>query len=381
VALCEEAFPHIHGTGRIEWTHRLRREYDNIREALEWAFHDSTLAVDGLRIATALTDRFWATSGFSQEAGRWLAAGLQAAGDGVPKLMEAKVLSGLILPAGISKREAIEQCTALCREIGPQANRELCLVLARIGFDMQLYQESLNQVAQGVEIARTLGPEGAWELGETLFYYALVLIMHPEGIYDDQALVAAEESVTEIQNGDRWNAGGYWIIGIIQNLRGLDEQARRSFEMALDLFSEVDDYTGLVYSFFDLAWHHRLAGCYELARHYGQELYETVDAVADENGYALFAYSSAMLLVNSLNDARSKRKATAGQDAVRLLAATMSFGNERWPWYARIKPVDLREVELLRRRLGEEAFSRAWKEGQTMTLEQAVALALEVRVE
>jgi predicted ATPase/class 3 adenylate cyclase len=381
VALCEAAFPHIHGARRIEWTRRLRREHDNLREALEWAFHDPTLAVEGLRIATALTDRFWATSGFHQEASRWLTAGIQAAGDGMPKLMKAKVLSGLILPEGISEKEAIEQCTALVRKIGPQADRELCLVLARNNFDVQNYEETLHQVAQGVEIARTLGPEGVWELGETLFYYAMKLSVHPEGVYDDQALAAAEESVMVLQKGDRWNASGYLTIGIMQNLRGQHEQARRSFEMALELFSEVDDYIGLKYSSFELAWHHRLAGHYGLAHHYCQGLYNTVDAVADEDGYALFVYSTGMLLVNSLNDPLSEWSDTAGQVAVRLLAATRSFLDKKWPWYSRSKPTDLRELERLRHRLGEEVFVRAWIEGQAMTLEQAVALALEVYVE
>ena len=105
--------------------------------------------------------------------------------------------------------------------------------------------------------------------------------------------------------------------------------------------------------------------------------------MAEENGYALFIYSSGMLLVSRLNDPLLEWNAAAGLDAVRLSGFTSKFQDE-YGWilsYWRLKSADLRALDLLRCRLGEEAYSRAWKEGQALTLEQAVALAREVRVE
>lgn len=66
------------------------------------------------------------------------------------------------------------------------------------------------------------------------------------------------------------------------------DQARQTLEMALKLSKEVEDYIGLQFSFFWLAWHHRLAGQYALAMQYNRSLYEHLASVADEGNFPLF---------------------------------------------------------------------------------------------
>ena len=336
------------------------------------------MALQELRIATSLTDRFWMAFGFLREGYRWLNEGLQSAGDDIPKLMKAKALycltrlSGTIDPVNTS----FDQCIALCREIRPQADRELCLALTFHSY-AGLYQ-SVSYNEEAVQIARSMGNAVTWELGESLYWYSLVLSLHPQGAYDDLALAAAEESLQINRTGDRWNAGGYWVKGMINTHRGQFEQARQSLEMALELSDEVGDLIGKWFSRLFLIWHHLRAGRYQIARCYYKELCETVDAVGSVNIYPYFVYSSGMLLASSLNDPLKKWDPTAGMHAVRLLGFTDEFVDQYgWGWPVRFRPGDQQALEQLREKLREDAYSQAWEEGRELTIEQAVLYALE----
>jgi hypothetical protein len=216
-------------------------------------------------------------------------------------------------------------------------------------------------------------------LGEELSFYAAHLSLHPQGVYDDQALAAAAESLEIARSGDRWNVMGYWTIGFIQDFRGNHELAAQSFVLALEAFSEVGDLIGKVFSLFYLVRHHRRSGQFDHARSYCRILFETADSSAEDEFKKVFVYSAGMLLVSRLNANVSELDTEDGLRAVMLLALTSNFLDERrYTWYRRHQPMDRSEVDLLRDRLGEAAFTRAWKEGEVLKLEQAVAIAQEV---
>ena len=70
------------GPDQARWLDRLEREFDNIGAALDWLLA-SGRAEDALRRTAALT-RFWRAHGHVSEARRWLAVGLDLAGDTSP---------------------------------------------------------------------------------------------------------------------------------------------------------------------------------------------------------------------------------------------------------------------------------------------------------
>ena len=380
VDFCEEAYPHIHGAGRLEWTPRLKREYDNIREAMDWAFHDQTLAVQGLRIAVTLFDRFWVSTGMHVEGSGWLETGLKIAGEAIPKLLKAQVFCGLsqIHPDQSAPKRAVEQCVALCREIGPQADQILSKVLIWDAFNKNIF-EYLPQAEEALRIARSLGPDGAWGLGEVLYFYAHLLMTHPDGVYDEQALAAAEESLAVYRAGDRWDVRGYFTIGTIQALRKQYEPARQRFAKALEVFREVDDFIGVSVSLFLLSLVYRLAGNYQLAIETGRETYSFIIKWNYDIFLNEYNYSFAMLLISGLNDGYHSWDATLAMQAVRLYSATGKGRDTQGYWYQRFKPFDLPQLEQLRQRLGEALYTQAWKEGEVLTLEQALALAQEIQ--
>jgi hypothetical protein len=380
---CEGAYPHIHGAGRLEWVRRLKLEHDNIREALEWSFHDRVLALKGLRIAIALSDRFWLPLGLKNEARQWLNTGLQSAWDEIPKLMQAEAYYSLIWasPNEELKNEARNTCISLCREIGPQADQVLCLALTLINSIID--DQYLSNLEEAIKIARTLGPAQTWHLGECLIYYSQRLFFHPSQAYDDLALAAAEESLQIHRNGDRWSVAGYWVIGLIQWLRGGGEQARKTFETELKIFYEIDDVVGITITLFVLIMVHRLAGRYTLSMQYCQDLFNCADSIANEGYYKLFIYSTGILLVNLINDSPAIEYLLSGEDAVKLVAFASSSPEKlaTWIWYERIEPTDLLALNLLRHRLGEEVFIKVWQAGRALSLDEAITLALSVKIE
>ncbi|MBN1372429.1 MAG: hypothetical protein JW987_10875 [Anaerolineaceae bacterium] len=68
-ALAEEAEPHLHAWGMVEWLARLEQELGNIRSALAWSLSDSV--EPGVRMGSALL-WFWTIHGHTSEAVDWL---------------------------------------------------------------------------------------------------------------------------------------------------------------------------------------------------------------------------------------------------------------------------------------------------------------------
>ncbi len=68
--LAEKAEPELYRSNQVRWSNRLEDEIDNLRMSLEWAL--STDVESGLRIAT-LPWRFWQARGYHREMGEWLA--------------------------------------------------------------------------------------------------------------------------------------------------------------------------------------------------------------------------------------------------------------------------------------------------------------------
>ena len=93
----------------------------------------------------------------------------------------------------------------------------------------------------------------------------------------------------------------------------------------------------------------------------------------------MYVYSYGMLLASMLTDPLTNWNITLGMKVVRLVAGfSRQQGIGAWPWYDRLRPYDTLLLDQLRDKLGEEIFSKTLKEGQLMTLDEAVALALEV---
>jgi predicted ATPase/class 3 adenylate cyclase len=370
--LTEEAYPHIHGAGRLEWTARLKWEYDNLREALEWAFKDSTQAYLGLEIAINIADRFWATMGITKEGENWLRSGLQAGGEAIPELLSAKATCYLCRIGNVAAEEW-QACIRQLRAIGPEAQRELALALA--WSESRLSWSKLLQFEETERIARGMGPAGSWALAEVLFRKSISILLltgpQPGSENENEAYAAAMENVNLVQSGDRWHPGGYWILGIIHTRRGQLDQARRKLQKALDLQLEVDDNVGIFSSLFWLAWHYRQLGQTVQALRYCQDMPGILDWLPGDAGYLL--YTVGMVLGHSPSGESVDSDHQTYYDSLRLLALQDKIRTEDdWRFiYDQNSYQQL--LRQLRRRLGEAIYQKFWEEGQAMSLEEGMA--------
>ena len=69
------------------------------------------------------------------------------------------------------------------------------------------------------------------------------------------------------------------------------------------------------------------------------------------------------------------------EQAVRLFSATQDLYNSiRFSFSPRHRTIHSEKVSSLNRHLGETAFDQAWRQGQALTLEQAIQLALGLKI-
>jgi predicted ATPase/class 3 adenylate cyclase len=376
VSFVDQAVPQIHGVGRLMWTAYLKAEHANIREALEWAFKDSELPLKGLRIATAITDRFWFTQNF-REGERWLKRGLQIAGKNIPIHLQARVYYCLGRIMALNEKQQcqqyLNQCIALCREIAPLANRELALALSlsASGLDSET---ALARTEEGVQVALTIASTDVWPLAEALYFRSNVLLLVGS---IDQALATAQECVRVSEMGDRWMAGGYWLSGVIQTLMDQPGQALINLEKGLDLCLAVDDRFGVWYSLIYLTWHYLYVGDLHQAYVYCQDLLKLNDRFKTQFHFYDLGFMG-ILLASYQIDTNSTLIPSMWLDAVRLLAAFEKWGESLFTLdYEFIRKIHQSALSFLRQKINQTDFEAAWQEGNNLwnSLDDAVTYA------
>jgi non-specific serine/threonine protein kinase len=378
VDFAEQAAHHIHDAGRLEWTAYLKTEHANIREALEWAFTDQTLTLLGLRIATAITDRFWFTLGYYREGEYWLARGLQIAGDKVPPPLLASVYYSLgrlfALHDKTNTLHFLNLCIDLSRELAPVSNRELAMALA-LSASAYDPETALQRSTEGVKIARTLASTDVWPLAEALYFQSDVLFL--VGL-SDQAFAAAQECVQLAEMGDRWMAGGYWLSGVIQTQKDQFELARQNLKKGLERNIEVDDRMGIWYSLLYLSWHYLRSGKLHQVQVYCRDLLKLNDLF--KTLYHFYDLGLAgLLLARYQKDVSHTQVPEEWLDAVHLLAAFEKWGESFFTLgYELIKKDHLDALSFLRQNIDPVVFEAAWEEGRQLAepLDEAINYAL-----
>jgi non-specific serine/threonine protein kinase len=335
-ALATRAEVELRGPRQREWLDRLGREQDNLRAALAWALeHDAAAAV---RLGATL-GQFWFTRGqFYGEGMEWLERVLARPAAPGQTPMRAKAFRWLGMLAEFQRsyavaRSAHEQSLALHRELGDLQNvAEAHMALGNIAADLG-----------DAEAARSL--------------YAAARAAYEQSLSDLRAL------------GDRWKlATSFNALGEVTRLLGDYAAARLLYEQSLALRRELDDRRGIAVSLINLgaiAHHHgddrEAAELFRQSLTLFHELDSTrgiVDCLAALGGVA----------GGSGHPARAARLFGAAE----ALRAAFDSGIA----YPERREID-RDVAAARAQLDEESFGAAWAEGRAMTLERAIAYALE----
>jgi non-specific serine/threonine protein kinase len=262
---------------------RYRRETDNLRAALNWAFSNDGDTALGVEIAAVASD-FWTSLSLLAEAREWAGKALaeigDAAGTRTEMLLQCSFGMALIYTRGMiaPARDALMRALALARELADfdyqqRAFHGLWLFSAR----SMVINDALAYARQYEEVARDCDPHSQatadWLLGHTQFYLA----EHREAsarlqrAIDRYPIEARDRDMVRFVNDLRASAFGHLSASLL-SLGLLDTAA----EIATNAVDEARGTNRPIVLCIALAWEAGLVflnlGDLETAERYSEEL-------------------------------------------------------------------------------------------------------------
>jgi len=308
------------------WSNRIQQAFDNLRAAFHWSMSND--ALPGLRIFSALDGLWWYTN-YVQEGNRWMEQVSEKMSQ-APKAIQARILTafGLVaLSKGDWELARIKTLEALSIFRQERDNSKLAYTLARLGtidVNSERFDSAEVYLTESLQLYRQLNDDA----GIALILNAFGELMRIQKRYTE-AKTYYEESIAlrSKQEGEKGSSALYNLANVERHL-GNDESAYKLYLQALE-FSVRVNYT--------------------------------------------FLACAALMGIAGLTALRGNP-----QLAARLLGsteATLELNGHN------IQPTDRedydRSINDARTRLDEDTFKTIWAEGRTMSLDEAVKLALQ----
>ena len=374
----EEAEPHFNRPEEMVWTARLEAEVDNLRAALEWALeHDAVIA---LRLGIAL-HFFWSRHGYEEEGRRFVSEALgqikalppvegEAAHQRIA--LQAKALNAFgVLGFGLGdfrgSVKVFEESVGLSRKIGEKHTLSWALSYIGIaGAYMGIAESSYAAAQEGLSLAREVGDKVL--LGLALINMAATVAM-TRGDYKTTRAYSEEGLRLLRDMGARWAIAMLSFgMGLSAAMQGNFAEARSRFEACLPLFNEMGDRhrVNMVHS--EFAHIERRQGHFAEAKPLYRETIQEWQRLGHRAAIAHELECLAMIAKAQEEDERAARLFGAAEDLREKINIAMTpFERVEYD----------REVNDLRANMDESTFVKAWSEGRTMTIEEAIAFALE----
>jgi predicted ATPase/DNA-binding CsgD family transcriptional regulator len=330
VQLAERAEPQLRQSGFNYWMECLGAEEENLRVALEWSLGGAEVEL-GLRLVASLRD-FWVMSGRFTEGQRWTQRALPEAGSVSPHLRGRVLIAAgavlYVLSQPALQKRLFEEAVELARESDDNGNLAWALIfLGAISVRGSIdFEEGLSATQEGLSLFRDLD--------------------HKPGI-----ILALN------------------LIGELRRMQDDDESAQAAYEECLLLAGETGEIRREAMILCNLGFiaMHR-ADVNAAIQLFTKALSKSQQLVHDKR----LIVTAVLLLAGAI--------AAAGElePAVRLFGAADALFKPRG---VGLSPSDQPEHERVladvQDQLDPETFQMCWDEGQTLTLEQAVAYALE----
>ena len=328
----KEAERELNGPDQARWLTRLEIEHDNIRAALSWSLGKGGDPGLGVRLATALTD-FWFARGYLSEGRRWLESAVTRTGSATT-LARAKALNGAGWLAAYQgeygpAKAHIEEGLALYRKLGDKEGIASSLVI--LGSVAAMGQREDIPVADLVEEAILLRPElkDRRTVAQLLTLEGRVALARG----DLERSVALFEETLALYRGAKDALGIVMCltnIGLVTLAQGNHERSLALLREALCLARELDHKTFIQYCIIGLA----------------------------------------SVAASQPRPARAARLWGAAEGMSETYGAQLSHAGRAAIDYEG-------RLDLARSQLDEAAWTVAWAEGRAMPLEQAIEYALE----
>jgi non-specific serine/threonine protein kinase len=325
VTLAERARPELRLAGYDRWAERFELDLENMRRVLEWSLSSGDL-VPGVRLAAALC-LFWYGNGYHVEGYQWTQRFL-ARLDEVPLAYHP----GFLFSAGHM---------AFLREL--HAGQQLFQRMLAIARDLRDHEQV------------------AWALAFSGY----------TGLGDPQAaLPLVEESLALFRelNHQPGMAQALNIMGEIARFSGDDERAKRLYEECLVIAKQTGESRRILFICQNLAFIALHEGDAERARDLGRQCIQLARSLNNKLELAKALATLAGAIGEPGQAQRAARLLGASESALERCGAFHQL-NDKPEIDAIITTVDAH--------LDDAAFRVAWAEGRELTLEQAVAQALD----
>jgi predicted ATPase/class 3 adenylate cyclase len=368
LALAGRAWPELTGRDQGAWYARLEADHDNMRAALAWCLVTPEGAHIATRLACALY-RFWQRHGHVAEGRVWLARSLSRRGlddEARARLLNAAGVLARVQGDTPLAREFFEESLALFRTLGEQA--DVANTLHNLGSvvhfqgDLRLATALLDE---SLTLWRTAGDR--WGLAMALSFRGSLARDRGEVT---QAIALYEESLGLLrEHGDWWGvAAVLGSLGTLVGDQGDHARAAEFFEQRMAIRVELGDPTGAAWSQAHLGRTAYQERDFERASRLYRQSLRSYWEMGHRWEPIICLEGLAAATLSAGDPARSTAlygAASAQRDAIME------------PLPPPERPGHDQAVAAARAVLGDEAFAAAWAEGRAMTLEQAVAYALD----
>ena len=329
VWLAEQAEPELLGPNNLVWITRLDEDYDNLRAAFAWAITPTRSSSGELaqRLVGALW-WFWCLRGHVEEACQWAARALSQDVDNPSVRAKATWVSGFLNFFHGKQEEGrtlLEQGVAFCRDLGASGRSDLAFALNFLGLDA-VARHDLDAVQayfeESLAIRRELGD--SWGISQSLMN--LGSLAAERGDFERSKTLTEEGLAVARAWGEKSH-----VAMLLNNLgwavfrQGDITHARSLFLESLGICNELKWQ-------WEAAWVFENLGVIEAA--------------------------------GSVHLTKAARLWGIAQMLFKIWGSMYRLDESR------------REIASAREQLGEEAFTRAWTEGQEMTFDEAVAYAI-----
>ncbi len=334
LSLAEEADPKLRGAEQAEWLRRLEDEHENLRAGLEWSLVEAG-SKGGLRLCGAL-QRFWWTRGHLTEGRQW--------------------------------------CTrVLCKAGAEKRTRERAYVLNAAGvlsFDQSDYPAARALHEESLAIRRELGDRS----GIAASLNNLGSVVHNQGDYPAARALHEEGLAIRRELGDRSGiASALNNLGNVAVNQGDYPGAMALYEESLAICRELGNQFGIAASLENLGNVALDQGDYSAARALLEECLAIRRELGDRSGIPS-SLEGLAAVVASLRDSLRAARIWGATERSRAeigkpLTPSERSRYDRWVVAARSASGD------------GTAFDSARQEGRSLTLDQAIDLALAKPVE
>jgi predicted ATPase/class 3 adenylate cyclase len=328
VELADRRFADLRGSDAAFWLQRFEDEHDNFRAVLAYLLENGDSA-SAMRLAGAVS-RFWMYRGHLAEGRRWLETTLEAS---AAPAMRPRALRGLALIAmeqGDFDRAAEAAAEALKLDRNEDEEGEELAQSMLLLADIAAYRDDLDSAACLWEESAKFSRRGGHRLELAIALYNLGHVARLHGQLGE-AEVHFEESEANFRELEDLQGQAGTLTGLVQIAleRGDDARALSMLTNATELYTRISHVAGLLDSL---------------------EIYATLLERLNEPEAAARLWGARHTLADEVGREADHPLEVAAHDEV------------------------VARVQLA---LGNEAFDLAWELGSAMTLDEAVAFALE----